>query len=226
MAEVTVSREELEELICRYAAFNGARSLGTVEESEFRVVEKEGLLVLLDPARAGGMCNHVLGFTTNHLAHLPMLAEEFTLAGTGLQIDLDKRDSTPELERALADIGLAPCWHLNYLTRAPGRQDGNEIVVERWQEDRVDDFLSLLKTSGIDCSGEVWEKRRRHYCSEVFRTFVAMVQGVPRAWATCYRAGRFGYFANAYTQEAFRTMGVRVPWWRRDWMMRRIWMLS
>ena len=83
-------------------------------------------------------------------------------------------------------------------------------TVERWGADRADDFLQLLMTSGVTCDPAVWSDRRRHYCTETFRAYVASIDGAPRAWATLFVSGKAGYLANAYTQENCRGLGCQT----------------
>ncbi|WP_407641485.1 GNAT family N-acetyltransferase [Alginatibacterium sediminis] len=84
------------------------------------------------------------------------------------------------------------------------------MKVERWSHDNVDEFLALLKTSGLECSDEIWEKKRSLYCTNTFRSYVAKINGKPCAWATSFIESECVILANAYTQERYRSKGCQT----------------
>ena len=57
-----------------------------------------------------------------------------------------------------------------------------ETQVERFGRDDAERFLDLLDPDG-DISPEIRELRREHYCTDRFRTYVALVDDTPVAWS-------------------------------------------
>lgn len=118
------------------------------------------------------------------------------------------------LENWMSDNGFQREFDHQFLqlrSRDYHSSDYHPVVrVERWTSTRADDFLALLKTSGLQCSDEIWQAKRHLYCSDAFRCFVAYQGDTPCAWATTYLDDDVATLANAFTQEAARGNGCQT----------------
>ncbi|EKM29632.1 hypothetical protein VCHENC02_4569, partial [Vibrio harveyi] len=122
---------------------------------------------------------------------------------------------TNELKAWLSDRDYVPAYEHEFLelravNYVPLEEVSDEVTVERWTHENVDAFLTLLKTSGLECSDEIWEKKRSLYCTDKFRCYVAKINGQPCAWATSFIENEFAILANAYTQENYRSNGCQT----------------
>ena len=200
------------QLIANYAYFNAARSLNTALPSKCERFRFGRAIAIVDPARPGNaMCNRVLGYCGDTISHLPEILSLFEEYGQPPQFDISSDDLFPEVVQSLVENDISASEALTYLNLVPAEVEPSEpsagIQVESWEEDRVDDFLELLKTSGGACDAETWKDRRQYYCTDIFRTFVANCDGQACAWATLYVDEDQGFLANAFTLPDFRNRG-------------------
>ncbi|MGK0186862.1 MAG: GNAT superfamily N-acetyltransferase [Verrucomicrobiales bacterium] len=201
------------ELISNYAFFNAARSLSTPAPSKCERFRFGSAVAIVDPARPGSpMCNRVLGYDADTISHLPDILSLFEEYGQPPHFDISSDNLFPEVVASLVENDISASQALTYLSLAPAEtqpeESSAEVVVESWEEDRADDFLALLRKSGVTCSNDTWKDRHQYYCTDTFRTFVASCDGQPCAWATLYVDGDLGYFANAFTFPDFRKRGA------------------
>ncbi|MBY5947743.1 GNAT family N-acetyltransferase [Photobacterium rosenbergii] len=195
-----------------YFQFNNERTLSTDLASELFTAEAEGCSVFVDKTRKYdnqviiyGVCS-----TENLESHLELFNHGFSP-----EISIEPQANTKELKKWLSNREFTPVYEheflelrtLNYVsTKAAPEQ----VSVECWEHNNVDEFLALLKTSGLECTGEVWEKKRSLYCTDTFRCYVAKIDGKPCAWATSFIEKEYAILANAYTQESYRSMGCQT----------------
>lgn len=200
------------ELISNYAYFNAARSLSTPAPSKCERFRFGSATVIVDPARPGSpMCNRVLDYGADSISHLPEILSLFEEYNQEPHFDITADNLFPEVIASLVENDISASEALTYLSLVPAKTEPQEsaegIAVESWEEERADDFLALLRQSGVNCSNETWEDRKQYYCTDTFRTFVALCDGQPCAWATLYVDDNGGFFANAYTLSKFRNRG-------------------
>jgi hypothetical protein len=197
------SGDDLLHLCIAYTRFNASRTLGSAAESRFEVRTVAGAHLIMDPARPdSGLCNRVWGFRRG--------LDEVLAAYGEIRPQFDLDDVRPDVVRPLLERGYRPCESIIYLARRPEPLSTEGPVVERWTRERADDFRELLGTSGATCTDEIWNLRRALYCTDEFRTYVALVDGEPRAWATLFVADERAYLANAFTQPQFRSRGCHT----------------
>ncbi|WP_198155534.1 GNAT family N-acetyltransferase [Moritella sp. JT01] len=130
------------------------------------------------------------------------------------EICIEPAVNTRELQAWLSNQGFETIFdheflHLLSSDFVSTQRNPTSVVVERWEEDRVDDFLTLLKTSGLECSNEIWAQKRSLYCTDTFRCYVAKVDGDVCSWATSFIDNDYAILANAYTQEDYRGKGCQ-----------------
>jgi len=135
--------------------------------------------------------------------------------GISPEISIEPQANTESLQDWLSSQGFAPIYQLEFLELRTAdyiaaEQAPASISIERWQQDRADEFFALLKTSGLECSNEIWENKRTFYCTNRFRCFVAVMNGKPCAWATTFIDDKQAILANAYTQESHRSQGCQT----------------
>jgi len=202
----------LRECIAEYTRFNAARSLSCGQPSEFQLHRFGEAIAMLDPERPGSwMYNRVLGFCENSVPQVRDIFALYKKAGEPCRFDIDADKLFPEVIEPLVKRGLGATKALTYFSAKPKMPKANlrrtGVAFERWEPDRADDFLELLKSSGVICEPEVWKDRREYYCTDTFRTVVASCDGHPCSWATMFVDGEYGYLANAYTMPEFRNRG-------------------
>ena len=192
---------------------NAQRSLSDPRPSEFQTLRFGNSIVTIDAARSGSaMCNRVLGYGISDVSLIGDIIAAFEDAGEAPHFDVASDNLLPEVVESLIKHDLTATEALTYLFldcsgEIPGLPDTEDIVVERWDHNKADEFLRLLETSGVSCEPDTWRGRRKYYCTGSFRTFVATREGHPCAWATSFVDGDLGYFANAFTQPEHRTCG-------------------
>lgn len=193
-----------------YTRFNARRTLAALTESEFRVERFGSVVALLDPARPKpGYPNRVLGLTPETLPVLDEVLARYADAGLVPEIQVLREDSS-KLEQGLRERGFALVHHLGYFARKPGVIEAPDIVVERWGPDRADELIDLFRHAGVECSSEIRERRRKYYCTDELRAFVALIDGRNAAWATLFVSGKQGFFANAWTLTELRGRGCQT----------------
>ncbi|MEJ2764818.1 GNAT family N-acetyltransferase [Photobacterium sp. MCCC 1A19761] len=194
-----------------YSRFNNLRTFSTGLPSEMRVIEQAGMTVFVDPTRPYD--NRILGLNTDNEVHLETVLGEYP-EPIAPYLELEPEAVSQVLSNRLVSLGYLPVLSLEYLALPLERYDAaqcpTDIHVERWGPERADDFLALLKTSGVQCSDEIWALKRQFYCTEQFRCFVAMVDEQPCAWATSFIEQGTALLANAYTQETSRGRGCQT----------------
>ncbi|QIR05973.1 GNAT family N-acetyltransferase [Salinivibrio costicola] len=195
-----------------YFHFNNERTLSTDLDSELFSVESEGCSVFVDKTRKYDNQIIIHEFSSietldNHLS--------FYTRDLPPEISVEPQAITNELTTWLLNRAFMPEYEHEFLELKPDEyvactDKSQQVSVEQWSHDNVDDFLALLKTSGLECSNEIWQKKRPLYCTDTFRCYVAKINGEPCAWATSYIEGEYVILANAYTQESYRSKGCQT----------------
>lgn len=199
-------KESFDDLYIAYTQFNASRALSTDADSNFRVERYGDVTALIDEARGcPSICNRVLGFDADYVEQMPDIISHYGQSDP--QFDLAPHAICESVVDALISRGYRPCYALSYLKGEARPLPESNVHVERWGPEQADAFLELLKTSGVKCSDAVWDKRRQHYCTDTFPTFVAYVDDEPCAWATLFVNGTSGVLANAFTLETHRHLG-------------------
>lgn len=198
--------DEIENLATEYSRFNAARTLSTNTPSEFEVRTIGNATLLIDRARpCPGICNRVFGFDLSLIANLPEICSHYPTGQP--RFDLRPESLSLEVANALTSAGYSPCESLVYLMAEPREDDLESVEVERWTESRADEFVRLLERSGAPYSDANWSLRRRYYCTDQFRTYLAFQDHEPTGWATMFLHDEAGMLANAYTFEKYRRRG-------------------
>jgi len=205
-----MNERELRTHLLEMLRFNALRSMGSAQPSRFRVEEEGDLIWSVDPARLDSYYNRVLGLDRSSIRILERLFAVYAEHGISPQFDMEPGALCDEVSDALSSRGFTPQLNLPFLQQTPIEGTPGEVSVARWGPDRADDFLELLGSSGATCEPSVWAVKRRHYCTDTFRTFVASLDGVPCAWANSLVTGGTAYFANAFTQPAARRRGAHT----------------
>ena len=127
-------------------------------------------------------------------------------------IDIKHDDLTDSLKTYLTSLGFELVETLNFLSIqcADIQQTIPKIKVERLQPKHANIFLDLLKTSGLQCTDDIWQLKQQHYCTERFRCFIAKIDGQPRALATTFIDEQYGLLANAFTPADFQNIGCQT----------------
>lgn len=205
-----MNEETLRKHVLHVIRFNADRTLSTADPSRFQVGEDDRLRWCIDPSRRDPYYNRVLGFDADAIPRLEQLLAVYAEAGVAPQFDLEPAALCSEVSQALISHGFAPRLSLAFLQRELLPHEAPRVCVERWGPERADEFLALMSTSGARCEPAVWAVQRRHYCTDTFRTFVAVIDGRPCAWATSFVDGGAAYLANAYTQDDLRRRGAHT----------------
>lgn len=205
-----------------YFYFNNERTLSTDLASELISIEDDGFTVFIDKTRKydnqiliDGVCN-----SASLEADLKLFADgispEISIAPNALTADLkswlSKHQFVPAFEHEFLELpaeGYVEKPSPEPLIAEP-LSDVGKVTVERWTQDNADEFLALLKTSGLECSDEIWQQKRALYCTDTFRCYVAKIEGKPCAWATSFINNEHAILANAYTQESYRSKGCQT----------------
>ncbi|CAM3038684.1 GNAT family N-acetyltransferase [Vibrio neptunius] len=195
-----------------YFQFNNQRTLSTDLESELFTAESLGCSVFVDKTRKydNQIIIHDVVSKEGLESHLSLYQHSFSP-----EISIEPQAKTHELQAWLSSHEFVPAYEheflelraVNYVAIA---EASDEITVERWTQDNADAFLALLKTSGLECSDAIWQKKRSLYCTDTFRCYVAKINGEPCAWATSFIDNEFAILANAYTQENSRSNGCQT----------------
>lgn len=203
--------------LANYWRFNAQRSLASATESQFEITKFGDALALSDPSRAAHpFYNRVLGLGAADSGEVKSILAHYKSRKCKPHFDLGADAIVPELISSLVERGYEPSEALHYLSTTPGSQAAKNrnpaIRVERWPAGRADDFRALLAGSGVECDDETWHQRREHYCTDVFRVFVAHIDDTPVAWATLFadHDTRCGYLANAFTMPESRGHGCHL----------------
>ena len=203
--------KRVKDIYSSYFHFNNERTLSTGLPSELCVVEAEGCSVFVDKTRKYD--NQVIvhgACSTENLENYLKLYNH----GYSPEISIEPQAITNELKTWLSNREFKPAYEHEFLelraSNYVASTDVPEAVsIERWGHNNVDDFLALLKTSGLECTDEIWEMKRSLYCTDTFRCYVAKINGKPCAWATSFIENDYAILANAYTQENYRAKGCQ-----------------
>lgn len=195
-----------------YFRFNNKRTLSTMLPSELSIIESLNLKAYIDKTRRYD--NQILIHHHCDLAYLDSVYGLFDLDALP-EIAIESGLETPELKQWLNERGYQPSHQHEFLSLNRFGLDlshvsQSNVHVERWTEARADDFLALLKTSGLTCSDQVWKSKKSFYCTESFRVYVAYLDGIPCAWATSYLENNLAILGNAFTQEHARGKGCQT----------------
>ncbi|CAH0537707.1 N-acetyltransferase [Vibrio marisflavi] len=204
--------KRVKDVYSSYFQFNNERTLFTDLESELFSSTFGGCSVFVDKTRKYDNQIIIHGVCTtgdlesylnlyNH-GFSPEIAIEPQAITNELKVWLSDRDYVPAYEHEFLELRA-----VNYI---PLEEVADDVTVERWTHENVNAFLTLLKTSGIECSDEIWDKKRSLYCTDTFRCYIAKINGEPCAWATSFIENEFAILANAYTQENYRSNGCQA----------------
>ncbi|UAB69030.1 GNAT family N-acetyltransferase [Vibrio sp. SCSIO 43132] len=195
-----------------YFHFSNERTLSTDLASELFTVEAGGCAVYVDKTRKYDNQIIIHGACSSEAleSHLMLFEDSFSP-----EISIEPQAITNELKSWLSNRGFAPVFEHEFLelrasNYAVSTDVSDQVSVERWDYNKVDEFLALLKTSGLKCTNEIWGKKRSLYCSDTFRCYVAKIDGKPCAWATSFIENEYAILANAYTQEIYRSNGCQT----------------
>ncbi|SBS26228.1 hypothetical protein MSP8887_00360 [Marinomonas spartinae] len=195
-----------------YFRFNNERTLSTDLPSELSIIESDNVTAYVDKTRRYD--NQIVIHDVCKIDKLEQILNLYS-SEFSPEISLEPKAQNAEIHSFLQSKGFHQEFLHEFLYLLPKSgqslpSHSNTINIERWEGDQVNDFLTLLKTSGLQCTAEVWQEKRHLYCTDTFRCFVASVDGVPCAWATTFIDGEVATLANAYTQEAFRGKGCQT----------------
>lgn len=205
-----MSRTRLRKLELAYLRFNAARTLGDARPSEFQVARFGDVVATWDRARNDSYYNRIVGLTAAALGELDPVLHRYAEEGAVPRVVVDAEEASDALSEALTEHGFEPILTLSYLDAEPGTLElrppspfGEDTRIERWGPAHADRFLGLL-----GAEAPMLELRRQYYCTDHFRTYVALVEDEPAAWATMYVHDNMGTMANAMTYEAFQRRGL------------------
>lgn len=211
------SAQRLIRCLANYWQLNAQRSLASAPDSQFEIAKFGDTLAISDPSRAAHpFYNRVLGLAAADAGELKSILAHYKNRKCKPHFDLGADAIVPELISSLVERGFEPSEALHYLSTTPGSQAPKNrnpaIRVERWNTTRADEFRALLASSGVECDDAIWQQRRKHYCTDVFRVFVAHIDDSPRAWATLFadHDTRCGYLANAFTMPKSRDQSCHL----------------
>ena len=194
-----------------YFYFNNERTLSTALASELMSIEDDGFTVYIDKTRKYD--NQIL---IDGVCNFASLEADLKLFGDGIspEISIAPNALKTELKSWLSKHQFVPAFEHEFLelsaedyVEKPSPEplvtepssDVDKVTVERWTQDNADEFLALLKTSGLECSDQIWQQKRALYCTDTFRCYVAKIEGKPCAWATSFTNNEHAILANAYT---------------------------
>ncbi|KDM92840.1 GNAT family N-acetyltransferase [Photobacterium galatheae] len=195
-----------------YFRFNNERTLSTHLPSELQIQQGSHFTTYLDPTRRYD--NQVVIYGAEAENHFDDVFAQYR-ADTPPEICIEPVAVSVALSECLIKKGFIPSFSHEFLALAAGDYqlpvaDKNNVRIEMWGTEKADDFLALLKTSGLVCADEIWQAKRHLYCTEDFRCYVALIGETPCGWATTFFTGQTAILANAYTQESFRTQGCQT----------------
>ncbi len=195
-----------------YFYFNNQRTLSTDLASELCSVEAEGCSVFVDKTRKYD--NQII---IHGVCSTAVLEKQLKLFEDGCspEICVEPQAKTKDLATWLSSHEFVPVYEHEFLelqvsNYVASGDVSNPVSVERWTHEDADKFLALLKTSGLECSDQIWKNKRSLYCTDTFRCYVAKMEGKPCAWATSFIHGEYAILANAYTQEGYRSKGCQT----------------
>ncbi|WP_428239585.1 GNAT family N-acetyltransferase [Gynuella sp.] len=207
-----MQEKRVQDVYSSYFRFNNQRTLSTELPSELSVTEADGCSIFVDKTRRydNQIIIRDVCKTEDLEGHLQLFSD-----GCSPEVSIEPQANTDELQTWLSSRGFEPVYEQEFLellasNYVASKEVSESISIERWDESHVDEFLALLKTSGLECTDEIWEKKRSHYCTETFRCYVAKLNNKPCAWATSFIENEYAILANAYTQENYRSNGCQT----------------
>ncbi|USD66982.1 GNAT family N-acetyltransferase [Vibrio sp. SCSIO 43136] len=193
----------------RYFEFNNLRTLSTSAPSQLTVRSTPSYTLYSDPTR-----RYDNQITVHTGISLEILGSAISQYRTELapQINFEQSEPSAEMAQYLAHLGYQQVFEHEFLSLSVKKQVSAQthMRIERWGNEKADDFLALLNASGVVCSPQVWQAKKHLYCSDSFRCFVAFSEGQAIAWATSYVDGHSVTLANAYTLEERRGLGAQT----------------
>lgn len=215
-----------------YFYFNNERTLSTDLASELISIEDDGFTVFIDKTRKydnqiliDGVCNSA-SLEADLKLFVDGISPEISIAPNALTTDLkswlSKHQFVPAFEHEFLELSAEGYVEKPSTEKSSAEaliaetssveplSDVGKVTIERWTQDNADEFLALLKTSGLECSDQIWQQKRALYCTDTFRCYVAKIEGKPCAWATSFINNGHAILANAYTQERYRSKGCQT----------------
>lgn len=216
---------ELIELEIEYAAFNALKTVGDARESRFETRRSGGLWVTCDPHRAATYYNRVLGLTKANLADLPGAVGMLRQVECRVDVLSSEVDAC---EKTLRSLGFRRTGGLLWLSGTPPVADGADagagadaaavrstpavlttnvrrLLSNDSDRARVRELLELEAA----VSGDIWEMRKVHQCTDTFRAYGIEENGRLAAMATLYMGHWGAVIGNAFTREECRGRGYQ-----------------
>ncbi|MFD2176512.1 GNAT family N-acetyltransferase [Veronia pacifica] len=207
-----MQNKKVQEAYKSYFIFNNQRTLSTDLLSELVIKESPCITTYIDKTRRYD--NQII---IKDICDEDILANSLMLFDSNLspEICVEPKASSPEINTWLTDHGFIRTFEHEFLqienlSAIDIKSTADTIRVERLEESNADAFLALLKTSGLQCSDNIWLQKRSLYCTDTFRCYVALIDGKPCAWATSFIDGDYAILANAFTQEEYRGKGCQT----------------
>lgn len=205
-----MTSKKFENIEIKHTEFNAQRTLRTSNPSLF-VASKLGQLMLLKDANVP-FANQILRLNQQSILNLNDALEIYECMSMSPYLEVKHDDLTDDLKQHLHHLKFEIVETLNFLSIHC--QDIHpatpQIKVKRLLPQDADMFLTLLKTSGMQCDDDIWQLKKHLYCTERFRCYIAKIDGHPRALATTFIEGQQGLLANAFTQAKFQNMGCQT----------------
>lgn len=205
-----VTKQKFENLESQHIAFNARRTLRNAKPSLYRKINIKQLILLTDANIA--FANQIWGLSPHSMAYFDEALAVYQQLGMSPDVDIRQADLTDQVKKILQDRQFENDEILNFLS--VNCQDITpkpvKLEVERLQPKDADVFLNLLKTSGMQCDDDIWQLKKHHYCTDMFRCYIAKIDGQPRALATMYIDKQYGLLANAYTQSEYQNRGCQT----------------
>ncbi|MYM59049.1 N-acetyltransferase [Vibrio sp. OCN044] len=204
--------KRVQDVYSSYFHFNNERTLSTDLASKLFTTKTQGYSVFVDTTRKYD--NQII---VHDICSHESLDAQLNLfeGGFSPEISVEPQAMTHDLKTWLSSHEFKLDYEHEFLELEASKYTkptvmSEHVSVERWDHNQVDEFLALLKTSGLECTDNIWAKKRSLYCTETFRCYVATINGKPCAWATSFIENEYAILANAYTQEAYRSNGCQT----------------
>lgn len=205
------ARERLVGAELAVAHFNARRTCAAGSEDAIRRGAVAGFEVLLDASRPSNpYYNRAVptgsaALSDDSLEALP--AGVVALETAPAQLD-------PGSAERLAARGYLPAWQLCYLAAEPREHVGVGLAgpaVVRLGANERERFFDLLEIEGVPFPPERRAAKAAHYCTDGFRSYVALAQhGEPTAWSTMYVGDGFAFLGNSFTRPEHRRRGAHA----------------
>lgn len=205
-----MTERKFENLEMKHTEFNAQRTLRTLKPSLFETQKFKGLMLLKDENIAfANQIFRVNQQSVNHLADALAIYNDISMSP---YLDINQADLSDDLKLHLQNMKFEIVETLNFLSAKCQNISITtpKIEVNRLQPSDADAFLALLQTSGMQCTGEIWQHKKHLYCSDIFRCYIAKIDGQPRALATTFIHKQYGLMANAFTQPDFQNRGCQT----------------